>query len=73
MLSTNDVIPLIESRNEYGVEIDRPNTVVGFLQTDVLIDERVGDVKKLVVKAECPAGGDLLYDEMARVLENRKF
>ena len=60
MLSTNDVIPLIQSSNEYGVEVNGPDAVIGFLQPDVLIDQRVGDVEKLVVETESTAGRDFL-------------
>jgi len=72
VLSTNDVIALIQCGNEYGVEVDRPDAVIGFLKSDVLVDERVGDVEKLIVEAERATGCNLLYDEVTGVLENRK-
>jgi hypothetical protein len=49
-LPTDDEVALIQCRNEHGAEVDRPETVVGFLTTDVLIGERVGDVPRLCGK-----------------------
>ena len=50
---------LVQCCKEDGVEVDGPDSVVGILQTDVLIDERVGDAEKFVLEAECAAGRDL--------------
>jgi len=62
----------MQCRNEHGVEVDRPEAVVGFLKTDVLIGERVGDVQQLVREAERAARGDLLDEEVAGILERRE-
>ena len=35
----------------------------------MLIDERVCDVEELVLEAEAATGGDLLHEELARLLE----
>jgi hypothetical protein len=34
------------------MEVDRPQAVIGFLQTDLLIGERIGDVEKRL-RDEC--------------------
>ena len=65
-LTTDDAITLIQRGNEYRVEVDGPDPVVGFLQTDMLIDQRVGDVEQLVLEAKRSAGRDLLDDQVAR-------
>ena len=49
--------------------MDRPDSIVGFLEADALIDERVGDVEKFVLEAEGATGSDLLDEKVAWVLE----
>jgi hypothetical protein len=49
-----DEVALIERRDEHGVEVHGPHAVVGLLQAEVLIHERVRDVQQPVLKAERP-------------------
>ena len=54
------------------VEADRAQSVVGFLQADLLIGERVGDVERPLAKAERATRGDGLDEEVARVVRDRQ-
>lgn len=54
MSPTDDVVTLVHGRNEHGVEVDRPDPVVGFLEPDALIDEGVGEVDANALPAEPP-------------------
>jgi len=64
-------VALVEGGKEHGVEVDGPDAVVGFLEPDVLIDERVGDVDEFVPEAESTTGGDFLYAKMPWVFERK--
>jgi hypothetical protein len=55
---SNDHLPLVDFRQEHGSEVDRPDPVVGLLQTDVVIDQRVRDVEQFVLEAEGAACRD---------------
>ena len=37
----DDVVPFVERGKQHGVEVDRPDPVVGLFKADVLVDERV--------------------------------
>jgi hypothetical protein len=39
-LAGNDGVSLVEGRQTDGVEVDRPDTVLGLLESDVLVDRR---------------------------------
>lgn len=39
LLPTDDVITLILSNNESGVEVDRPDAVIGFFKSHVAVDQ----------------------------------
>ena len=71
-LPADDKVALIARREEHGVEVDRPHAVVGFLQTDVLIHERVRDVEQPLLKAERARLGHAFHEEMAPVLWGRE-
>jgi len=49
--------------------VDGPEAVVGLLEADRLIDQGLGEVEEAVLKMEGPAGGDLLDQEMAGVVD----
>ncbi len=44
---TNDVVVLVQGGSEHGVEEDGPDAVVGFLQTDVVINLVMGAAGEL--------------------------
>jgi hypothetical protein len=54
------------------LEWNRPDPVVGFLQANVLIDHRVGEVQQAVLETKGAAGRDLLDDEIPRILGDGK-
>jgi len=39
----DDVVALVEGCQQNGVEVDRPDPVVGLLEPDVLLDNRLSD------------------------------
>ncbi len=42
---------------------------IGFFQCNVVVDQRVGDVEKFVLEAECAAHRDHLDDEVTGTLD----
>jgi hypothetical protein len=54
------------------VEVDGPDPVVGLFETNVLIDHRIGEIQQPGLKPEGSASGDLLHDEVGRILEGRQ-
>lgn len=50
----DDVVTLLESREQNGGEVERPEPVTGFLQADVLINHRIREVQQPAAKAKCP-------------------
>ena len=62
----DDVVAFVERGKQDRVEVDRPDAVVGFLETDVLRDKRVGDGEEALLKAKgprSPAGEESLDGE----------
>ncbi len=64
MSAPDDVVPLVEASQEYAVEVDGPDPVVDFLQTDVVLFERVRDEQQPVFEAEGAGMGDALDEKM---------
>ena len=52
MSTTDDVIPLIEPREQHGAEIDRPDAVARFLESDTMLLQRVRDEEQAIFEAE---------------------
>lgn len=52
------------------MEVDRPQPVVGFLQTDPLIGECIGDLEQPLAEVKRAARGDGLREEVARVVRD---
>lgn len=50
----DDVIPFVERGQQDRVEVDRPQPIVGFLQTDPLIGERIGNQSSRLPKRNVP-------------------
>ena len=50
------------------MEVDRPQPVVGFFQTDPLLGKRSGDLQRPLAEAELVVGGDGLDEELPRVV-----
>jgi hypothetical protein len=46
------------------MEVDRPQAVIGFLQPDLLIGERIGEVEQSLAEFEGPARGDALDEKL---------
>ncbi len=46
--ATNEIVSFVQCRNEDGVEVDRPDAVVGFFRSHLLLHERVGEREQLV-------------------------
>ena len=72
MSATNEIVSFVQCGNEHGVEIDRPDAVVGLLQTDVLIDERVREVEQFGAEPKGAGRRDLLHEEVQRVKGDSK-
>jgi hypothetical protein len=51
-LPTDDVVALIQCRKEHGVEVDRPDPVVGLLEADVAVGERIREIQQLAAEAK---------------------
>jgi hypothetical protein len=67
-LPANDIVPFIELGQEHGVEVERPDAIVGFLEANVVVGQAVGDEEQTVLEAKGAAGRDLLDQEVAGVL-----
>jgi len=53
-LSLNQQVGFIECGQQHGGEVDRPDAIIGFFQTDVLVDKGIPDVEQALLKEECP-------------------
>ena len=51
-------------REDHSAEIDSPHAVVGLLQANVLVHERVRDVEQAVLKVERAGVGHALHQEV---------
>jgi hypothetical protein len=67
-LPTNNEVALIQRRDEHRVKVDRPHAIVGFFQTDVLVDERVRDIEQPLLKAKGPGVGHALHQIVSWIL-----
>lgn len=65
MSASDAKVPFIERREQDGVEVDRSHAAVRFFQPDPLIDERVGDVERMLLEAERPSIAHALDHEVA--------
>ena len=48
------------------------DAIVRLFQPDVLVDHRIREIQQSALKAERSAGGDLLHQEVARILDRRQ-
>lgn len=66
------MIAFVERRQQDRLQADRPQAVVGFFRTDLLIGQGVGDVEQPFPEPEGAAGGAALDEEMPGVLQLRQ-
>lgn len=72
-LVPNYHLSFVEFRQEHTPEVDRPDPVAGFLETDVMLLEGVGDEEEFVLESERPGAGDPFDDEVPRILQRRQL
>lgn len=68
----DDHVAFVNLPEENGSEVDGPDPVGGFVQTDVMLFERIGDEEQFVFEPEGAGVGHALHDEVARILERRE-
>lgn len=65
----DDHVAFVDLAEQHGSEVDGPDSVVGFIQADVMLLERIGNEEELVFEPEGAGVGDTLHDEVGGVLE----
>jgi hypothetical protein len=72
MLTPNDVVTFVEPGDEHVTEVDRPDAVVDFLESDRVWREGVGDEEQALLEPKGPGVGDALDEKVARILDRRE-
>ena len=72
-LPGDGAIPFVECCQQDVVEMDRPDPVVGLLQSDLLVHHRVGELEQLLApKPKGAARRDALDLKVPGILERRQ-
>jgi hypothetical protein len=64
ILSSDDEVALVEAGEKYVAKVDGPDAVVGLLQANEVLLERVGDEEQMVLEPEGAGVGHALDDEV---------
>ena len=70
---SDDHVAFVELPEQDRAEVERPDPVVGFVQANVKLLERIGDEEQLVFEPEGAGVGDALHEEVPRVLERGRW
>lgn len=64
-----DEVAFVEASEQHRVEEEGPDAVRRLIEPDVVMRERVGDIQEFGAKAKGSARGDVLHEEVPRILE----
>ena len=64
-----DIVALIEAREQDCAEVNRPDPVVDFFETGIVIVGRIGEVQQPGLKANRAGIGDAFDEEVARIFQ----
>ena len=69
----DDIVALIEAREQDRAEVNRPNPVVDFFETDVAIVERIGEIQHPGLNANRAGIADPFDEKLARTVRRGEF
>ena len=65
----DDIVALIEAPEQDRAEVNRPDPVVDFFDTDGVIVERIGEVQQPGLNANRAGIGDAFDEKVARIVQ----
>ena len=65
----DDTIALVEAREQDRAEVNRPDPIVNFFESDVVVVERSGEVQQPGLKANRAGIRDAFDEEVARIVQ----
>ena len=65
----DDIVALIEAREQDRAEVNRPDPLVDFFETDVAIVERIGEIQHPGLKTNRASISDAFDEEVARIFQ----
>ena len=68
----DDHVAFVDLGQKHGPEVDRPDAIVGFVETEVMLLECIGDEEAFVLESERAGVGHPLDQEVARIFERRE-
>ena len=64
-----DIVALIKAREQDRAEVNRPDPIVDFFETDGVVVERIGEVQQPGLKTNRAGISDAFDEEVARIVE----
>ena len=69
----DDIVAIIEAREQDCAEVNRPDPIVDFFETDIVIVERIGEVQQPGLQANRASISDAFDEEVARIVQRGEF
>ena len=68
----DDHVAFVDLGQQHCPEVDRPDAIVGVVETEVMLFECMGDEEAFVLESERAGVGHPLDQEMPRIFERRE-